>query len=111
MAIGIFRDNITGPTRYHKIAVDENSGLSTAELVSRGWLLGEILQWLKKQQPQVVILCEDKAQYYFIKISLELKGFHRFIPVISPYARGSGEQFVRSKYPVELKEYAGRKTI
>lgn len=54
---------------------------------------------------EIVILCEDKQQYVFIHRFLRSSGIpHRRIRVCPyPSGRGSGEQFVRESYAVEVK--------
>lgn len=54
---------------------------------------------------RVVILCEDRQHETFIRRFLKLQRFNRRNLRVekSPQGRGSGEQFVRERFPVELK--------
>ena len=55
---------------------------------------------------QMVVLCEDKQQEVFARHFLKKRGFQgniRFF--LCPGGSQSGEQFVRSRYPLEVKEY------
>ena len=53
----------------------------------------------------VVILCEDTQQEVFVRAWLESKGLEkRKFRVIKSIGGGSGEQFVRNRYPIEVKE-------
>ena len=55
---------------------------------------------------KMVVLCEDKQQEVFARYFLKKRGFTgniRFFPC--PGGSQSGEQFVRSRYPLEVKEY------
>jgi hypothetical protein len=56
---------------------------------------------------EVVVLCEDRQQEYFIRRFLQKRGRQRyeFRPLISPAGRGSGEQWVRERFPRELKAH------
>lgn len=59
---------------------------------------------------EVVVLCEDRQQEYFIRRFLQKRGRERydFRPVISPKGRGAGEQWVRERFPRELKAHRGQ---
>lgn len=54
----------------------------------------------------VIILCEDTQQDVFVRQWLESKGLNsrKFRVLKNPLGRGSGEQFVRSRYPIEVEE-------
>ena len=54
----------------------------------------------------VVIVCEDTQQEVFIRYWLESKGLNprKFRVVKHSLGQGSGEQFVRSRYPIEVEE-------
>lgn len=54
---------------------------------------------------RIVVLREDKKQECFVRYFLERhgRGRHSVTPLISPSGRGSGEQFVREKFPDTLK--------
>jgi hypothetical protein len=56
---------------------------------------------------EVVILCEDRQQEVFIRRFLRVRGreHRQFRPVISPAGRGSGEQWVRERFPQEVRAY------
>ena len=63
---------------------------------------------------EVIVLCEDLQQEDFIRRLLQKRGRQRydFRPLISPAGRGSGEQWVRERFPRELKAHrsqAGRR--
>jgi len=59
---------------------------------------------------EVVVLCEDLQQECFIRRFLQKRGRQRydFRPLISPAGRGSGEQWVRVRFPRELKAHRSR---
>lgn len=56
---------------------------------------------------QLVVLCEDKQHWAFVKRFLERRGWNarRIRLRAAPPGRGSGEQFVREHFPEELKGY------
>jgi len=53
------------------------------------------------------VLCEDRQQEVFIRRFLQRRGRERHIfrALISPAGQGSGEQWVRERFPRELKAY------
>lgn len=58
-------------------------------------------------KPQIIVLCEDPAQWHFIREYLMLRGWNprKFQPVIAPFGRGAAEQWVRRRYAREVKAY------
>jgi hypothetical protein len=56
---------------------------------------------------QLVILCEDTQQEAFIRRFLRKAGWNkrRFRVEKAPSGRGSGEQFVKERFPLELEAY------
>ena len=58
--------------------------------------------------PQVVVLCEDRAQYHFVRKYLRLRGITRIVQRTSPLGRGAGEQWVRRKYAEEIRAYRSK---
>jgi len=60
---------------------------------------------------QVVVLCEDRQHEAFARRFLKLAvGNYRTVRFeVSPRGRGSGEQFVRNRYPRELAYYRSRR--
>lgn len=67
---------------------------------------------MTKRTVQLVILCEDLQQEVFARHFFINRGFHpRKIRVQrSPKGEGSGEQYVRQRYPQEVKAYRSRST-
>lgn len=67
---------------------------------------------MTKRTVQLVILCEDLQQEVFARHFFINHGFHpRKIRVQrSPKGQGSGEQYVRQRYPQEVKAYRSRST-
>lgn len=59
---------------------------------------------------RVVLLCEDKQHEVFVRRFLKADGWivRNLTPVVSPAGRGSAEQFVRERFPRELKELRSR---
>lgn len=59
---------------------------------------------------RVVLLCEDKQHEVFVRRFLKAGGWivRDLTPVVSPAGRGSAEQFVRERFPRELKELRSR---
>jgi hypothetical protein len=57
--------------------------------------------------PQVIVLCEDNAHYHFVRAYLVARGWQsrRIRPLLPLPGQGSGEQWVRQKYPQELKAH------
>ncbi len=61
---------------------------------------------MSQRRVQIVILCEDRQQEVFARYFLKKRGFTgRFRANICPPGSQSGEQYVRSQYPVEVKAY------
>ncbi len=60
---------------------------------------------------QVVVVCEDRQHEAFARRFLERigKGVRVQRVEVSPKGRGSGEQFVRERFPKELAYYRARK--
>ena len=56
---------------------------------------------------QIVILCEDRQQEVFARHFLINCGIdrHRIRLNVAPIGKGSGEQFVRQQYPIEVQFY------
>lgn len=59
---------------------------------------------------QVVVLCEDRTHYHFVRGYLAARGWdtRQVHPRISPAGIGSAEQWVREKYSEELQAYRAR---
>jgi len=65
---------------------------------------------MSQRRVQIVILCEDIQQEVFARYFLKKRGFTgRFRAKICPKGSQSGEQYVRSQYPVEVKAYRPNK--
>lgn len=61
---------------------------------------------MSQRRVQIVILCEDRQQEVFARYFLKKRGFRgQFRANICPKGSKSGEQYVRSQYPVEVKAY------
>ncbi len=61
---------------------------------------------MSQRRVQIVILCEDRQQEVFARYFLKKRGFTGlFRTNICPPGSQSGEQYVRSQYPVEVKAY------
>ncbi|MGB8687259.1 MAG: hypothetical protein WCD53_07990 [Microcoleus sp.] len=61
---------------------------------------------MSQRRVQIVILCEDRQQEFFARHFLNKRGFTGlFRTKICPPGSQSGEQYVRSQYPVEVKAY------
>ena len=60
---------------------------------------------------EVVVLCEDRQQEVFIRRFLQRRGRERhvFRSLISPAGRGSGEQWVRERFPRELQAHRSQR--
>lgn len=60
---------------------------------------------MTKRESKLVILCEDRQHEAFLRRFMKLEGWHpRAMRVErSPNGRGSGEQWVRERYPKELQ--------
>ncbi|MDZ8026283.1 MAG: hypothetical protein RMY36_031265 [Nostoc sp. SerVER01] len=64
---------------------------------------------MSQRRVQIVILCEDKQQEVFARHFLKKRGFifdRNFRIEICP--KGAGEQFVRKRYPAEVKAYRSK---
>ncbi|MDM8550505.1 hypothetical protein QUF72_10520 [Desulfobacterales bacterium HSG2] len=61
----------------------------------------------KTGKPQIIVLCEDRAHWHFIREYLMLRGWNprKLQPVIAPFGRGAAEQWVRKRYAREVKAY------
>lgn len=61
-------------------------------------------------RPQVVVLCEDRTQYHFVRKYLQLHGItdDRIVLRKYPGGRGAGEQWVRRRYAQEVRAYRSR---
>jgi hypothetical protein len=61
---------------------------------------------MSHRRVQMVILCEDRQQEVFARHFLEKRGFTGRVRIeICPPGSQSGEQYVRNKYPLEVKAY------
>jgi hypothetical protein len=61
---------------------------------------------MSQRRVQIVILCEDRQQEVFARSFLKKRGFTgRFKANICPAGSQSGEQYVRTHYPEEVKAY------
>lgn len=61
---------------------------------------------MSQRRVQIVILCEDRQQEVFARHFLEKRGFSGlFRTKVCPSGSQSGEQYVRTQYPVEVKAY------
>ena len=60
---------------------------------------------MSKRRVQIVILCEDIQQQVFAHYFLKKRGFGPFRFEVCPKGSQSGEQYVRTRYPVEVKAY------
>ncbi len=61
---------------------------------------------MSQRRVQMVILCEDRQQEVFARHFLKKRGFTGIFRVeICPAGSQSGEQYVRTQYPVEVKAY------
>jgi hypothetical protein len=56
---------------------------------------------------QIVVLCEDRQQEVFARHFLVNCGInrHRIYPKVAPKGEGSGEHYVRRRYPQEVHAY------
>jgi hypothetical protein len=57
---------------------------------------------------RAVILCEDRQQEVFVRTYLDVCGIRPERVRINPTGRGSGEQFVRVNYPVEVQTFRSK---
>jgi hypothetical protein len=62
---------------------------------------------MSSRRVEIVILCEDSQHKVFITrfLKQQNKNYRQIRVVLSEPASGSGEQFVRENYPIELKAY------
>ena len=61
---------------------------------------------MSQRRVQIVILCEDRQQEVFARHFLKKRGFTGlFRTKICPPGSQSGEQYVRTEYPKEVKAY------
>lgn len=65
-----------------------------------------------KRGSKLIILCEDLQQAVFARHFFLLRGFHRREIKIkrNPNGKGSGEQFVRTSYAREVRDYRRKST-
>ncbi|MBD2169331.1 hypothetical protein H6G04_33765 [Calothrix membranacea FACHB-236] len=67
---------------------------------------------MTQNRVQIVILCEDLQQQVFAYHFLKKRGFNidpKNVTIrMSPKGKGSGEQFVRNRYPAEVKAYRSK---
>jgi hypothetical protein len=54
-----------------------------------------------------VILCEDRVQEHFVRKLCEELGHRSVRVIVAPSGRGSGEGWIRSQYPGEVKKLRG----
>lgn len=65
---------------------------------------------VSRRNVQLVILCEGQQDEVFIRRFLERRGWStRRLRVERRSVPGSGEQFVRERYPVELQSYRAKR--
>jgi hypothetical protein len=57
------------------------------------------------ERVRALILCEDRQQEVFARYFLEQCGVRPVRVIVGPIGLGSGEQFVRQKYPAEVKVF------
>jgi hypothetical protein len=61
---------------------------------------------MSQRRVQIIILCEDRQQEVFARHFLKQRGFTgTFRSNICPQGSQSGEQYVRTQYPLEVKAY------
>jgi hypothetical protein len=61
---------------------------------------------MSQRRVQIMILCEDRQQEVFARYFFKNRGFTGlFRAKICPPSSQSGEQYVRTQYPVEVKAY------
>jgi len=65
---------------------------------------------VRENYTQVIVLCEDRQHWVFAYRFLTQSGVHgrRIRPRVSPSGQGSGEQYVREQYPIEVAEQRKR---
>ncbi len=65
---------------------------------------------MSQRRVQIVVLCEDRQQEVFARYFLKKRGFQGLIRAkICPPGSQSGEQYVRTQYPVEVRAYRQNK--
>lgn len=62
------------------------------------------------RKTRVVVLCEDRAHWHFTRGYLVRRGWNgrQLTPRVSPFGRGSAEQWVREHFAQELKAYRSK---
>ncbi|MEA5619431.1 hypothetical protein VB711_16505 [Cronbergia sp. UHCC 0137] len=65
---------------------------------------------MTQRRLQITILCEDRQQEVFARYFLNKRGFTGTIKTLI-CLKGAGEQFVRERYPKEVKAYRSRNYI
>jgi hypothetical protein len=65
---------------------------------------------LRENYTQVVVLCDDRQHWIFAYRFLTQNGVHirRIRPKFAPSGQGSGEQYVREQYQIEVAEQRKR---
>ena len=65
---------------------------------------------MSQRRVQIVVLCEDRQQEVFARYLRHELGFstRNIRSLVCPKGSQSGEQFVRSRYPVEVKAYRSK---
>ena len=63
---------------------------------------------MMKRHADIIILCEDRAQAYFVWHHLKKRGFNPRKLRPKTASSGSGAQFVLQEYPTEVKAYRSR---
>lgn len=65
---------------------------------------------MSQRRVQIVVLCEDRQQEVFTRYVLSELGFstRNIRSLVCPKGSQSGEQFVRERYPVEVKAYRSK---
>jgi hypothetical protein len=68
---------------------------------------------MARRKAKIVILCEGVEDYDFARRALMRMGWNKrlFEPRICPSGKGSGEQFVRERYPGELRAQRARQDV
>ena len=65
---------------------------------------------MTQRRATVVILCEDRQQEVFARQFLQKRGFPGpFRVEVCPKGEQSGEQYVRERYPKEVKAYRSKR--
>src|SRR5262245_8435693 len=62
---------------------------------------------MARDKIRAIILCEDRAQEHFVRKLCEELGHRPVGVVVAPSGRGSAEQWVRKRYPGEVKKLRG----